>query len=167
MVTDDDRDRDGIEDTLSSSDDAAGYAADERDWPIPETVEYEGDDVPPVVDWVWTLLRTSILKGSTAIRIEPEADRVRVQLRIGGDWLEEPDAPKVLRSLIAPRIKILAGTDLTLRDVPHVSRFRFRVESGWQIFSVTMLPRLHGEAITLRLVPDELSPGVGEDGSPE
>ena len=148
-------------------DDPTGYAAGDRDWPIPVTEEYEDDDSPPVVDWVWTLLRTSILKGSTAIHLEPEADRLCVRFRIGGLLLEEPDAPEALRSLIAPRIKILAGTDLTLRDVPHVSRFRFRAESGWQVFSVTVLPTSHGEAVTLRLVPDESPPGLDEAGLTE
>ncbi|MDO8530541.1 MAG: GspE/PulE family protein [bacterium] len=94
------------------------------------------------------------LKASD-VHIDPQADAIRIRLRIDGVLQDEIPFPKTIQGEIISRIKILAGLRTDEHQVAQDGRFRINLESGAVDIRVSIVPTYYGENAVLRLLKDQ------------
>lgn len=104
---------------------------------------------------VESIFRAAALRGASDIHFDPEADSMRVRIRVDGELEEIERIPAALKSAVCSRIKVLASLDIAERRAPQDGGFTWtdpaRPESPIDVRAAT-LPVRHGERITLRLL---------------
>lgn len=109
---------------------------------------------------VTQLLRTAADSGASDIHIEPQAEAIRVRIRVDGILRDLMKLPLGSLSSITARIKIISNLDVFDRRTPQDGRIRLRVQDYDRDVRVSTLPAIHGEKIVMRLLPtaDRLPP---------
>ncbi|ABM62784.1 GspE/PulE family protein [Halorhodospira halophila] len=114
------------------------------------------DDDRATVRLVDRLLADAVRRRASDIHLQPEADRVRVRLRIDGLLREAEGPPPGLRGRVAARIKLLAGMDVAEQRLPQDGRLEARDGDGQRVqFRVASCPGVHGEKLVLRLIEQD------------
>ncbi len=106
----------------------------------------------PVVKMVNLIFMQAVKDKASDIHIEPEENALRIRFRIDGILHEVSSPSKNLQSVIASRIKILAGMDIAETRKPQDGRIRLRMENKSLDLRVSSFPTIHGENIVLRLL---------------
>lgn len=106
----------------------------------------------PIIEAIDALLEQAVMAGASDIHLEPEAQSVRVRIRVDGilqlmNLLHREHWP-----MLAQRLKVQAGMDIV--DTRNIQDGRFnKVIAGQEIdFRVSILPTLHGENIVIRIL---------------
>ncbi len=114
------------------------------------------DDDRATVRVVDRLLADAVRCRASDIHLQPEADRLRVRLRIDGLLRETEGPPTALRGRITARIKLLAGMDVAEQRRPQDGRLEARDGDGQRVqFRVASCPGVHGEKLVLRLIEQD------------
>lgn len=94
------------------------------------------------------------LKASD-IHIDPDAEFVRIRLRIDGVLQDETPLPKFIHAEVVSRIKILANLRTDEHQTAQDGRFRINLEAGDIDVRVSVVPTYYGENVVLRLLTDK------------
>ena len=106
-------------------------------------------DEAPIVKLVNKLLFDVLERRASHLFIIPEADRLRVRMRIDGVMSDVAAPPFKLLAAIVSRVKIMARLDIAERRLPQDGRIRVKVENHEVDFSVSTSPSLHGEVVVI------------------
>lgn len=105
-----------------------------------------------LVEQLDSVIDEAVDRRASDVHIEPEADRVRVRLRIDGRLIESRAYPLDAASGIVSRVKVLSNLDITEKRRPQDGRFTQRSFEQDIDVRVAVLPTVHGERVTLRLL---------------
>jgi type IV pilus assembly protein PilB len=105
-----------------------------------------------IVEQIDSVVDEAVDRRASDIHVEPEPDRVRIRLRIDGRMIESRAFPREALSGIVSRIKVLSGLDITERRKPQDGRFTQRSFEQDIDVRVAVIPTVHGERVTMRLL---------------
>ncbi|WP_421867231.1 GspE/PulE family protein [Motiliproteus sp.] len=98
-------------------------------------------------------LANSIELGASDIHFEPYADFYRIRFRVDGVMRDIADMPRGFGHLVATRLKVIAGLDISEQRITQGGRFRMVIDANNGLdFRCSVLPTMHGETIVLRLL---------------
>jgi type IV pilus assembly protein PilB len=106
----------------------------------------------PIVRFVNAMLERAASDRASDIHIEPEADVLRVRLRVDGLLKESGQFPLRLHAPIVSRVKILSGMDISDRRRAQDGRFDFTWRSRQVDVRVSTFPTIYGENLVMRLL---------------
>jgi type IV pilus assembly protein PilB len=106
----------------------------------------------PIVRFVNAMLERAASDRASDIHVEPEADVLRVRLRIDGLLKESGRFPLRLHAPIVSRVKILSGMDISDRRRAQDGRFDFTWRSRQVDVRVSTFPTIYGENLVMRLL---------------
>ena len=107
----------------------------------------------PVVRAVNDLIEKAIDMRASDIHVEPFRNGLVVRMRIDGMLRVVPAPTLIVPEAIISRIKIMASLDIAERRLPQDGAARARVGAGDIDMRVATMPRQHGEAAVIRLLP--------------
>lgn len=113
-----------------------------------ETDEYS----QPVVRLVNALLSDAVKRGASDIHFEPEEGFLRFRYRIDGVLRQIRSLHKNYWSVIAVRLKVMAGLDIAETRAPQDGRISLSLSGRAVDFRVSTLPTVYGENIVLRIL---------------
>ncbi|MCY2951751.1 MAG: GspE/PulE family protein [Planctomycetota bacterium] len=108
---------------------------------------------PTVVNLVNQVLADAIRANATDIHFEAYEEKYRVRYRIDG-MLEDVSMPvsvKLLRLALVSRIKIMSNLDITEKRLPQDGRCQASLGGQDYDLRISILPGVHGEAVSIRL----------------
>lgn len=99
-------------------------------------------------------LIAAIEQGASDIHFEPYADNFRIRFRSDGLMQEVAEMPKGFGHLLAARLKVVAGLDISEQRTAQGGRFKVLLgdNSNSFDFRCSVIPTMHGETIVLRLL---------------
>lgn len=107
----------------------------------------------PIVELLDGLLHHAIANGASDIHIEPFEAGMTVRMRIDGMVQPYASYPKSTHPPLISRIKVLSDLDIAEHRLPQDGHFRVNREDGDPVnVRVALLPTVHGEKATLRLL---------------
>lgn len=102
------------------------------------------------------LLAQALQRRASDIHIEPQADTVRIRLRIDGVLQIASALTQASGSALVARLKVLARLDIAERRVPQDGQFTHHPAEGQNAsFRLSTLPTQYGEKAVLRLLHNE------------
>ena len=107
----------------------------------------------PVVRAVNDLIEKAIDMRASDIHVEPFRSGLVVRMRIDGMLRVVPAPSLIVPEAIISRIKILASLDIAERRLPQDGAARVRIGAADVDMRVATMPRQHGEAAVIRLLP--------------
>ncbi len=110
-----------------------------------------------IIEQFDSIVDEAVDRRASDIHLEPEADRLRIRLRIDGRLIEARAYPLDAASPMISRIKVLAKLDITERRKPQDGRFTHRSFDQDIDVRVAVIPATRGERITLRLLSQDRS----------
>jgi hypothetical protein len=128
-------------------------AADEADDGIGQPDLVTGEGTEPVIKLVDTLLTDALASRASDLHLEPEADGLRVRLRIDGLLRERGHIPPQRSDQVVSRLKVVAGLDITERRLPQDGRIQARSTGRLVDLRMATMPTLRGESLLVRLLP--------------
>ena len=105
-----------------------------------------------MVEQLDSIIDEAVDRRASDIHIEPESDRLRIRLRIDGRMIESRAFPLDAAPAMISRVKVLANLDITERRKPQDGRFSRRSFDQELDVRVAVIPTVHGEKVTLRLL---------------
>jgi type IV pilus assembly protein PilB len=105
-----------------------------------------------MVEQLDSIIDEAVDRRASDIHLEPEADRVRVRLRIDGRMLESRAYPLEVAPALVSRVKVMSVMDITERRKPQDGRFTHRSFEQEIDVRVACIPTVNGERITMRLL---------------
>ena len=124
---------------------------EEKEEEIPATEELKESDAP-VVRLVNMILKEAITQRASDIHIEPYENELRVRFRIDGTLTTSLTPSIRYSNVIASRIKIMSGLDISEKRLPQDGRFKIRVNGSYVDVRVSTFPGIFGEKVVLRLL---------------
>ena len=106
----------------------------------------------PVIRFVNSLLEQAASDRASDIHVEPEADVLRVRVRIDGLLKESGRFPLRLHTTVVSRIKILSGMDISDKRRAQDGRFDFSWRGRQVDVRVSTFPTIYGENLVMRLL---------------
>jgi uncharacterized protein (TIGR02996 family) len=120
---------------------------------------YEARDGSPVARLVDLIIAEAMNLNATAIRIDPEPDRLCVRYQLAGQWVDRDWPPRRLLDPIVARISFLSGINIS-REEPEQT-WRMRGTSWGRSFDLAVLVRRTKEGPGLLLTFMQLESGGG------
>ena len=108
-----------------------------------------------IVEEFDSIVDEAVDRRASDIHFEPEADRLRVRLRIDGRLIEARAYPLEAMAALVSRVKVLATLDITERRRPQDGRFTQKSFDQEIDVRVAVIPTVRGERVTLRLLAQE------------
>lgn len=108
-----------------------------------------------IINYINELLEYSINNNVTDIHIEPFEENIRIRIRIDGALLVKDYINKDFYSVIITRTKIQAKLDISERRLPQDGRITFNYNDKSIDLRISMIPTIHGEKITIRILDSE------------
>lgn len=120
----------------------------------------------PIVQAVDAVLASAARRNASDVHFEPNADALRVRLRVDGVLQELRTLPASMTAAVASRLKVMARMDIAERRLPQDGRIVWDDGRGLRIEArASALPTIFGEKLVLRLVRhDEASRGIADLG---
>ncbi len=112
----------------------------------------EAADAPPVVRVLNSILGDAVRIGATDIHIEPDADQVRVRMRVDGLLHDKATLPAGVASAVVSRLKVLAGMDIAERLRPQDGRILLEIERRQYDLRLATVGTAFGERAAVRLL---------------
>ena len=111
----------------------------------------------PIVEVVNEILYDAGKKGASDIHFDPEAEEMRVRIRIDGQLIEYTSIPNSLRKNLITRIKIISGMNITEVRLPQDGAIKTTVKDTNMDLRVSSLPTNEGEKIVIRILDYSMS----------
>ena len=111
----------------------------------------------PIVEVVNEILYDAGKKGASDIHFDPEAEEMRVRIRIDGQLIEYTSIPNSLRKNLITRIKIMSGMNITEVRLPQDGAIKTTVKDTNMDLRVSSLPTNEGEKIVIRILDYSMS----------
>ena len=106
----------------------------------------------PIVRFVNAMLERAMSDRASDIHVEPEADVLRVRVRIDGLLKESGLFPFRLHATVVSRVKILSGMDISDKRRAQDGRFDFPWHGRQVDVRVSTFPTIYGENLVMRLL---------------
>jgi len=103
-------------------------------------------------DFVKSLLEGAVDARASDVHVEPHREGLRVRLRVEGTLRDGPSAPRAWSGAVLARLKLLAGLDPALCQMPQEGRTQAEVRGQRLDLLVATSPLLHGESAVVRLL---------------
>ncbi len=105
-----------------------------------------------MVEQLDSIIDEAVDRRASDIHIEPEADRLRIRLRIDGRMIEARAFPLEAMPAMISRVKVLCLLDITERRKPQDGRFSQTSFEQEIDIRVAVIPTVNGERVTMRLL---------------
>jgi len=110
------------------------------------------------------ILRQALERRASDVHIEPDAEGMRVRLRIDGVLHPLSSLPVTQPAALLARLKILGGLDIAERRLPQDGQFSLAIAGQSASFRLATLPVYGGEKAVIRLLQSESAgPAAGAD----
>ena len=106
----------------------------------------------PVIKLVNQVIQQAIRERATDIHIEPQEQATLIRFRIDGVLHNYCTIPRKIFCPLVPRLKIMAGLNITERMRPQDGRFSLEAGGREADFRVATVPVTFGEKITIRIL---------------
>lgn len=106
----------------------------------------------PIVTITNLLLTKAVREAASDIHFEPQADCLRVRMRIDGILYEESVLPKKLHPAIISRLKIMGEMDIGERRLPQDGHIGLSIENREVDLRLSSLPTIYGEKLVVRIL---------------
>ncbi|KUO58795.1 MAG: pilus assembly protein PilB [Gracilibacter sp. BRH_c7a] len=122
-------------------------------WKIEEelSTNHEG----PAVKLVDSLFRQAVLEKASDIHWEPTAKDLTVKFRLDGALTIKASLPRASARIVASRLKIMAGMDVTERRIPQDGRIMLDFPGKTIDIRVSTLATVYGEKVVTRILDAE------------
>lgn len=104
---------------------------------------------------VQSIIEESAEDGASDLHFEPEAEQLRVRMRIDGVMREKATYPSSQQASIVSRIKVLSKLDIAETRRPQDGHFSMELSFGNVDIRVSTIPTVYGENVVLRLLVSE------------
>ncbi len=120
-----------------------------------------GDDVErlkemaseaPVIRLVNLVISRALEARASDIHIEPFENKLIMRYRIDGILREADTSPAHLAPAVVSRVKIIANLNIAERRLAQDGRVRLRIQGKEVDLRVSIIPSIHGESVTIRLL---------------
>jgi general secretion pathway protein E/type IV pilus assembly protein PilB len=126
--------------------------------PDPVSADYGADSEAgdaPVARLVQHLVEEALRRRASDIHIEPQAQSLRLRMRIDGVLQEVDGPPKRLHAALISRLKLMARMALDEKRVPQDGRIQVLVARKAIDLRASCLPTVYGESMVLRVLEAE------------
>jgi type II secretory ATPase GspE/PulE/Tfp pilus assembly ATPase PilB-like protein len=111
----------------------------------------------PIVRTADLLLAQAVRDRASDIHLEPQADALRVRLRIDGVLHETMRLPKDIQAALVSRFKVMAGMNIAERRRPQDGQISTDVEGKRVDLRAATSDSAHGEMMVLRVLDKSVS----------
>jgi len=111
----------------------------------------------PIIKLFASILKFAVRSRASDIHIEPQANVLRIRLRIDGKLSSAFFLPYLVQAPIVSRIKIMANLKIDETRIPQDGRFFSIIDEKEIDFRVSTFPTAFGEKVAIRI----LDPSVG------
>ncbi len=135
--------------------DLAGALQDdlsEDSFDLPTLNENVSNDEAPVAKFLQGLFEQAIQIKASDIHIEPDAQVLRVRMRVDGQLQEQVIKESRIVSALVLRLKLMCGLDISEKRIPQDGRFRIRAKDHDVDIRLSTMPIQHGESVVMRLL---------------
>ena len=112
-------------------------------------VEEENDT--PVARLLNSILEDAVQVRASDVHIEPDADVLRIRVRVDGVLQEQIINESRVASALVSRLKLIAGLDISEKRLPQDGRFDMRLKNRDIDMRLSTMPTQDGESIVIRL----------------
>jgi type IV pilus assembly protein PilB len=106
-----------------------------------------------VIHLLKLFMGSTVHLGASDIHFEPQKDTFRVRARLDGVLHTMFQADAIVREGVIPRIKMISGMNLEIKNIPQDGRIDYHVVQGKEIdIRVSILPTIYGEKAVLRIL---------------
>ncbi len=109
----------------------------------------------PAVKLVDSLLHQAVLEKASDIHWEPTAKDLTVKFRLDGVLVVKASLPRSTARIIASRLKVMAGMDVTERRIPQDGRIMLDFPGKTIDIRVSTLATVYGEKVVTRILDAE------------
>ncbi len=120
--------------------------------PLATAVETTSATGLNVLEELDSIIDEAVDRRASDIHVEVEEDRVRARFRIDGRMIEARSYPKEVAAPLISRIKVMATLDINERRKPQDGRFNKTSFDQQVDVRVAVIPTIHGERATMRLL---------------
>lgn len=117
-----------------------------------ETNEFQDG---PAVKLVDSLIRQAVLEKASDIHWEPTAKDLTVKFRLDGVLVVKASLPRATARIVASRLKVMAGMDVTERRIPQDGRIMLDFPGKTIDIRVSTLATVYGEKVVTRILDAE------------
>jgi type IV pilus assembly protein PilB len=110
------------------------------------------DSDAPVVRLVNLILKEAIVQKASDVHIEPYENELRIRFRIDGTLTTLLTPSIKYAKVVASRIKVMSGLDISERRLPQDGRCKIRISGRHVDCRVSTFPGMFGEKVVLRLL---------------
>jgi len=114
-----------------------------------DAVEEESDT--PVARLLNSILEDAVQVRASDVHIEPDADFLRIRVRVDGVLQEQIIRETRVASALISRLKLIAGLDISEKRLPQDGRFDMRLKGRDIDMRLSTMPLQTGESIVIRL----------------
>lgn len=111
----------------------------------------------PIVRTADLLLAQAVRDRASDIHLEPEADKLRVRLRIDGVLHESMRLPRDVHAPLISRFKVMAGMNIAEKRRPQDGQISTEVEGKRIDLRAATSDTVHGETMVLRVLDKSVS----------
>jgi len=101
------------------------------------------------------VLGLALSTSASDIHVEPEADHVRIRLRVDGALHEVKRLPRPAHAPLMARLHVMCDTDPLQSEVPQFARLHLKLEAGELHARVAVCPTYWGPRATIRVFPED------------
>jgi len=117
-----------------------------------EETDTSGDPEAKTIRLAHKIMQLAINSKASDIHLEPNADDFLLRLRVDGVLQETRRLPSSTRESLTARFKTMAEMDVNEKRLPQDGRIPVRHEDKDFDFRVAVVPSMHGEAVTMRIL---------------
>ena len=125
------------------------FFADQLSEPEPDG---SGDPEAKTVRLAHKIIQLAIQSKASDIHLDPNADDFLLRLRVDGVLQETRRLPASTRESLTAYFKTMAELDVSEKKLPQDGRIPVRHEGKDYDFRAAVLPSMHGESLTLRIL---------------
>ena len=125
------------------------FFADQLSEPEPDR---SGDPEAKTVRLAHKIIQLAIQSKASDIHLDPNADDFLLRLRVDGVLQETRRLPASTRESLTAYFKTMAELDVSEKKLPQDGRIPVRHEGKDYDFRAAVLPSMHGESLTLRIL---------------
>ena len=111
-----------------------------------------GDPEAKTIRLAHKIMQLAIQSKASDIHLEPNSADFLLRLRVDGVLQETRRLPSSTRESLTARFKTMAELDVSEKRLPQDGRIPVRHEDKDFDFRVAVIPSLHGEAVTMRIL---------------
>lgn len=114
-----------------------------------------GQDEPPIILIVDTILRFAYEQGASDVHIEPTDEESLVRFRVDGVMHNITSLPKIIHSRLVTRIKVMASLRTDENQAAQDGKLNIKINEEKVDVRVSLVPIINGENVVLRILSEK------------